>query len=158
MYTYDFAGYSDDIVDKIDDYFAMKQYQELHNKHVDESKSIKESNDSAENLSDKVKSVLDKKSQLKGLLNVTSTGETSTDIDLTVEHPWDGQWSISTMKDIIESALKDLGVSYELDVIDSPNGKWTTYRYSVSSGLKESIKEGLSAKEVLEQAKKLLEK
>lgn len=43
MYTYDFAGYSDDIVDKIDDYFAMKQYQELHNKHVDESKSIKES-------------------------------------------------------------------------------------------------------------------
>ena len=43
MYTYDFAGYSDDIVDKVDDYFAMKQYQELHNKHVDESKSIKES-------------------------------------------------------------------------------------------------------------------
>lgn len=42
MYTYDFAGYSDDIVDKVDDYFAMKQYQELHNKHVDESKSIKE--------------------------------------------------------------------------------------------------------------------
>ena len=42
MYTYDFAGYSDDIVDKIDDYFAMKQYQELHNKHVDESKSIDE--------------------------------------------------------------------------------------------------------------------
>ena len=104
---------------------------------------IKESNDSAENLSDKVKSVLDKKSQLKGLLNVTSTGETSTDIDLTVEHPWDGQWSISTMKDIIESTLKELGVSYELDVIDSPNGKWTTYRYSVSSGLKESIKESL---------------
>ena len=49
MYTYDFAGYSDDIVDKVDDYFAMKQYQELHNKHVDESKSIKEDiNDSDE--------------------------------------------------------------------------------------------------------------